>query len=72
MSEFAVGDLVEVLDDGLAELRRICPGMPPNHHGRVRAIEGNQIEVEFPIDGTYDHSQIAPYPRDMVRKRSAG
>lgn len=67
---FEVGDLVEVLDEGLAMLRRICPDQPPNHHGRVAEISGETIMVEFPIDGSYeDHSQVAPYPANLVRKR---
>jgi len=70
MSEINVGDDVEVLDAGLAMLRRLCPGMPFNHHGRVEAIKGDTIMVEFPIDGSYeDHSQTSPYPRSEVRKR---
>lgn len=70
MSELKVGDDVEVLDAGLAMLRQMCPGMPPNHYGRVEAIDGDTVMVEFPIDGSYaDHSQSAPYPRSEVRKR---
>lgn len=65
------GDLVEVHDEGLAMLRRVCPGMPPNHHGRVSEIRGDEIWVEFPIDGSYEHSQLAPYPKEMVSKRKA-
>lgn len=64
-----VGDLVEVDDEGLAMLRRICPSMPPNHHGRIAEINGMQVLVEFPIDGSYEHSQVAPYPMDQVRLR---
>ena len=67
---FNIGDPVEVLDEGLAMLRRLCPGMPPNHHGRVSEVNGETITVEFPIDGSYKgHSQAAPYPIGMVRKR---
>ena len=66
MSDFKVGDEVEVLDEGLAMLRRLCPGMPPNHHGRIESIEGDTVVVEFPIG---EHSQSAPYPRSQVRKR---
>jgi hypothetical protein len=41
MSEnLKVGDDVEVLDAGLAMLRRLCPAMPPNHHGRVKIAIG--------------------------------
>ena len=59
------GDKVEVLDEGLAMLRRLCPGMPPNHHGVVEEVwhEGAEILVQFP-DG-----QSAPYPADQVRRR---
>lgn len=65
-----VGDEVEVLDPGLAMLRQLCPGMPPNHHGRVSELEGDLVLVEFPIDGSYEgHSQCAPYPTSQVRKR---
>lgn len=66
---FKVGDEVLVLDDGLALLRSVCPGMPPNHHGRVAEINGDQILVEFPIDGSYEHSQVAPYSKSEVRHR---
>ena len=70
MPELIIGDSVEVIDDGLAILRTLCPDMPPNHHGRVHGIDGEMIMVEFPIDGSYDeHSQVAPYPADKVRKR---
>lgn len=69
--QLTVGDEVEVLDAGLAMLRKVCPDMPPNHHGRVAEIEGDTIMVEFPIDGSYDdHSQVAPYPRHEVKKRA--
>lgn len=72
MTELNIGDEVEVLDEGLAMLRRMCPGMPPNHHGRVQEVNGDSIMVEFPIDGSYDeHSQMAPYPRGQVRRRTA-
>jgi hypothetical protein len=71
MQSFKVGDLVEVLDEGLAMLRRLCPDQPPNHYGRVSEIKGDEIWVEFPLDGGYEQSQVAPYPTSMVRKRSA-
>lgn len=65
-----VGDDVEVLDEGLAMLRSIAPDQPPNHHGRIESIDGDTIMVEFPIDGSYEHSQLAPYPRSKIRIRS--
>lgn len=70
MTDLQIGDDVEVLDEGLAMLRRLCPGMPPNHHGRVQEVNGKSIMVEFPIDGSYEHSQVSPYPRDQVRRRA--
>lgn len=66
---YAVGDDVEVLDEGLAMLRRLMPNMPPNHHGKVAKImPDGDILVEFPLSGE-NHSQVAPYPPSMVRKR---
>ena len=64
-----VGDEVEVIDEGLAMLRCLAPGMPPNNVGRITELEGDIIMVEFPIDGTYGHSQVAPYSRSDVKKR---
>ena len=69
-AQFQVGELVEVLDSGLAMLRSLCTDMPPNHHGRVSEVRGDEVFVEFPINGGYEHSQIAPYPSSGVRKRS--
>lgn len=69
MSGLEIGDEVEVEDEGLAMLRRICPKMPPNHHGRVESVHNDIVMVEFPIDGGYDHSQIAPYPIAKVSLR---
>lgn len=65
------GDPVKVLDEGLAMLRRIVPDAPPNHHGRVQKIDGDTVYVEFPIDGSYGHSQVAPYPRSEVLTRGS-
>ena len=69
---FAVGDLVEVIDPGLAALREILPGSKPNHHGVVsRVLDCGTIMVEFPIgeDSMDQHSQISPYPASAVRAR---
>ena len=66
----AAGDPVEVLCPGLAMLRRLMPNMPPNHHGTVAEVWADgQILVEFPLSGD-NHSQVAPYPKSMVRKRT--
>ena len=70
MGNLKVGDLVEVACEGLARLRALMPGSKPNHHGKVSEIwDDGSILVEFPIDGGYEHSQVAPYPADMVSKR---
>ena len=72
MSKLQTGDLVEVLDEGLARLRQLCPDMPPNHHGRVAEINGDTVMVECPIDGSYkEHSQVAPYLKSQVARREA-
>lgn len=68
---FSVGDPVLVDCFGLAMLRHFAPaGAAPNHHGVVASIEedGN-IMVEFPIGDDPDHSQVAPYPAELVRPR---
>jgi len=51
MAEYSVGDLVEVLDEGLAMLRRLCPDMPPNHHGRVWKSGATRFGLSFPSTG---------------------
>ena len=71
MSKLKVGDNVEVMDSGLAMLRQLCPGMPPNHHGRIKSIDGDTIMVEFPIAGSYKHSQTSPYNMSEVKKRTS-
>lgn len=67
MSDLKIGDNVEVLDEGLAMLRKICPDMPPNNQGRVKSFDDKTVMVEFPIDGGYEHSQVAPYSRSIVK-----
>lgn len=75
MGEFEIGDAVEVLDEGLAMLREFMGHRAkPNHHGTVKRIMDNgDILVEFPIgdDDPEEHSQVAPYPLELVRKREA-
>lgn len=63
------GDPVQVEDEGLEMLRRLCPGMPPNHHGRVSEVKGDLVLVEFPISGSYEHSQVAWYQKNKVHPR---
>ena len=73
MSDFEVDDKVLVLDQGLAMLRKFAPpGAKPNHHGTVAEImDDGYILVQFPIgdDDPEEHSQVAPYPPHLVRKR---
>jgi hypothetical protein len=65
---FSVGDKVEVLDPGLAMLRRLMPRAKPNNIGKVAEVyEDGTVLVEFKLSGK-NHSQVAPYPADMVVK----
>ena len=67
-----IGDKVKVNDPGLAMMRKIMGGKP-NHHGVVTEIwdEGKTLLIDFPIgnDDPSEHSQVAPYPADMVELR---
>lgn len=71
-----VGDPVEVLDKGLLMLQQFAPpGAKPNNHGYVYELgygEDDDVLVEFPIgdDPIEEHSQVAPYPISMIRKRT--
>lgn len=68
IDKLKIGDPVEVLDDGLAMLRALMPDQPPNNLGIVAEIwDDGTVLVEFPLSGE-EHNQVAPYPRDMVRK----
>jgi hypothetical protein len=73
MDELKVGDPVIVMDPGLTMLQRFAPpGAKPNNHGWVMKFESDgEILVEFPIgdDDPDEHSQVAPYPRYMLKKR---
>ena len=73
MADKKVGDKVQVLCEGLAMLRRFAPkGARPNHHGTITEIlSDGTIMVAFPIgdDDPADHSQVAPYPAELVRLR---
>ena len=78
MEELKIGDPVEVIDEGLAILRRMMKqagvDVPPNHHGIIDEIlDDGTIMVRFPIGGDdpEEHSQIAPYPPSKVRYRVA-
>ena len=74
MSELNVGDPVMVIDLFLLRLAAIA-GKPPQNRGWVHEILDNgDILVEFPIgdEDPDEHSQIAPYPPEMVRFDSMG
>ena len=63
-----VGDKVVVIDPGLAMLRSLMSGQPPNNIGWVREIHGDEILVAFPIDDEDEgHYQVAPYPKNMMK-----
>jgi len=73
MINFEVGDKVLVIDQGLLRLHSLMPkGTKPNYFGTVNEImsDGN-ILVQFPLgdDDPEEHSQVAPYPPHLVRKR---
>lgn len=68
---FKIGDKVKVNDPGLAMLRRLMGGNP-NHYGVVEEIwNDGTLLINFPIgeDDPKEHSQVAPYPPDMVEHR---
>jgi len=73
MNELKVGDKVEVLDRGLLMLQQFAPkGAKPNNHGVVSEImDDGMVLVEFPIgdDDPEKHSQVAPYPKGIVKRR---
>jgi len=75
-TQIKIGDKVKVLDPGLARLRAIMKQITgkeiPNHLGIAQEInDDGYIMVQFPIgdDDPSEHSQIAPYPTDMVVRR---
>lgn len=75
MDKLKIGDPVEVLDPGLLMLQQFAPpGAAPNNHGFVKELwkESDEVLVEFPIgdDDMEKHSQVAPYPRYMVKRRT--
>lgn len=77
--EFKVGDLVEVLDPGLEKLQQLIKESNPElakplNRGVVHEIlDDGCLLIAFPIgdDDMEKHSQVAPYPPHMVKKRSA-
>jgi hypothetical protein len=75
MSNFQIGDTVEVLDPGLLMLmnvmRRFEPEAKANNIGVVEEIwDDGKLLIHFPIgdDDPVEHSQAAPYPARMCRK----
>ena len=70
--EFSIDDKVKVMDPGLMMLMSFMPpGTPPNNVGYIREIdlEYQEAMIEFPIgdDPIEEHSQMSPYPLDMLR-----
>lgn len=66
MSEWKKGDRVRVTDPALAQLREIMrkatgQEAPPNHHGTVYRVEGDEVLINF------DDGGCAPYPAAEVR-----
>lgn len=77
MDELKVGDPVEVLDPGLLALynamKHYNPNTKPNNIGVVGELPDDPDDdymIYFPIgdDPMEEHSQAAPYPREMIRK----
>lgn len=71
-----VGDKVEVMDSGLIRLfeimKKFNPHAVPGNLGWVDEIcEDGTIMVKFPVgsDDPDEHSQVAPYPADIVIKK---
>ena len=75
MDELKVGDPIAVMDPGLLMMQQFAPpGAKPNNHGYVKELNyggDGSVLVEFPIDDDpmEEHSQVAPYPRSIIRKR---
>ena len=77
--EFKVGDLVEVLDPGLEQLYQTMLKIDPKVAKRLNRgvvhelLDDGDLMIAFPIgdEDMEKHSQVAPYPPNMVRKRSA-
>ena len=70
------GDKVIVLDQGLMMLyntmKQFDPNAKPNNQGWVEDLEDDgTVMVKFPIgdDDPDEHSQIAPYPSNLVVRR---
>lgn len=69
MKRLQKGDNVRVMDVGLLMLQRFAPpGAKPNNEGTVAEIwDDGTVLVEFQLEGK-DHSQVAPYPPNIVYK----
>ena len=64
MEEIKKGDLVQVDDPGLRMLQQFAPpGSAPNNVGVVDYIDNDLVFILFPNG---DHSQLAPYSKDLV------
>ena len=64
-----IGDKVKVMDAGLLMLQKFAPpNAKPNNEGIiVSEIDKDTWEIEFPIgdDDIDEHSQVAPYPKNI-------
>ena len=76
MSMLKKGDKVIVMDQGLIMLynmmKQFGENPKPNNQGWVHEVNNDgTITVEFPIgdDDPEEHSQCAPYPKNLVIKR---
>lgn len=68
IQQLKIGDLVEVQDEGLEMLRKICPDQPLNNIGEIKGFTpSGDVEVWFKLSGE-NHSQASLYPRGKVKK----
>lgn len=67
-----IGDKVKVMDKGLLMLQQFAPpNAKPNNEGIVISeMDEDTWEIQFPIgnDDPKNHSQVAPYPKNICTK----
>jgi hypothetical protein len=72
MKDLKIGDKVKVIDKGLLMLQQFAPpGAKPNNEGFIKEfLADGDVMIEFPIgdDPLEEHSQVAPYPRNLIIK----
>ena len=73
MKDLTKGEKVEVIDTGLIMIQKFAPkNSRPNNVGWVEGVcDDGTILVKFPIgdDDPEEHSQVAPYPKNLVKRR---